>query len=130
MQSIKTKYWVTRKNPTGMVLPRAKLEAIAELAKKHNFMVLFDDIYDQIIFNREHFSLLSAPGMLDYTINLNGYSKNYAMTGWRLGFAVAPAWLIDIFGQFAINKWSCVNRVNQITAGAIYGDIEMSLPER
>lgn len=88
-------------------------------------MVLFDDIYDQIIFNKEHFSLLSVPGMLDYTINLNGYSKNYAMTGWRLGFAVAPEWLIKIFGQLAINKWSCVNRVDQITAGAIYGDVEL-----
>lgn len=90
-------------------------------------MVLFDDIYDQIIFNQEHFSLLSVPGMLDYTINLNGFSKNYAMTGWRLGFAVAPEWLIKIFGQFAINKWSCVNRVDQITAGAIYGDVEIGV---
>ncbi len=115
----------TPQNPTGMVLPRAKLEAIAELAKKHNFMVLFDDIYDQIIFGKEHFSLLSVPGMLDYTINLNGYSKNYAMTGWRLGFAVAPEWLIKIFGQLAINKWSCVNRADQIAAGAIYGDVEL-----
>ncbi|MEK9183006.1 MAG: aminotransferase class I/II-fold pyridoxal phosphate-dependent enzyme [Patescibacteria group bacterium] len=115
----------TPQNPTGMVMPRAKLEAIAELAKKHHFMVLFDDIYDQIIFNKEHFSLLSVSGMLDYTINLNGYAKNYAMTGWRLGFAVAPEWLIKIFGQLAINKWSCVNRVDQIAAGAIYGDVEL-----
>lgn len=116
----------TPQNPTGMMLTRAQLEAIAELVRKYKFMVLFDDIYDQIVFNgREHFSFLSIPGMLEYTVNLNGYSKNYAMTGWRLGFMVAPEWLIEIFGQFAINKWSCVSRANQIVAGAVFGDVEV-----
>lgn len=116
----------TPQNPTGMILSGEKLSAIAELAKKYQFMVLFDDIYDQIVFGgRKHISLLSFPGMLDYTINLNGFSKNFAMTGWRLGYVVAPAWLIEIFGRLAINKWSCVSRVNQIVAGAIFGDVEM-----
>lgn len=117
----------TPQNPTGMVLAKEKLLAIAELVKKYKFMALFDDIYDQIIFGgREHFSLLSVPGMLDYTINLNGYSKNYAMTGWRMGYVVAPKWLIAIFGQIAINKWSCINTVSQIIAGAIFGDVEIN----
>lgn len=116
----------TPQNPTGMILSQAKLEAIADLAKKYNFMVLFDDIYDQIVFRgRSCFSLLSVPGMLERTINLNGYSKDFAMTGWRLGYIVAPAWLIEIFGKLAINKWSCVNRVNQIVAGAIFGPVEV-----
>ena len=116
----------TPQNPTGMMLSQEKLEAIAKLAKEYKFMILFDDIYDQIVFgNRKHFSLLSIPGMLDYTINLNGYSKDYAMTGWRVGFIVAPKWLIEIFGVLAINKWSCVSRVNQIVAGAIFGDVEL-----
>jgi aspartate/methionine/tyrosine aminotransferase len=116
----------TPQNPTGMMMGKEQLTHVAELAKKYNFMVLFDDIYDQITFNnREHFSLLSIPGMLERTINLNGFSKNYAMTGWRLGFIVAPEWLIEIFGRLAINKWSCVNKVHQIVAGVVYGDVEL-----
>ncbi|MEK7213257.1 MAG: pyridoxal phosphate-dependent aminotransferase [Patescibacteria group bacterium] len=116
----------TPQNPTGMMMSREKLEAIAKLAKKYNFFVLFDDIYDQIVFGgREHFSLLSVPGMLERTVNLNGLSKDYAMTGWRLGFAIAPEWLIEVFGLLAINKWSCVNRVDQIAAGVIYGEVDL-----
>ncbi len=116
----------TPQNPTGMMISKEKMEQIAELVKKYKFFVIFDDIYDRIVFDgREHFSFLSIPGMLDYTINLNGYSKNYAMTGWRLGFIIAPEWLIEIFGRLAINKWSCVCRVNQIVAGAVYGDLEV-----
>ena len=116
----------TPQNPTGMVIGKEKLEQIAELVKKYKFMVLFDDIYDQITFGgKESFSFLSIPGMLDYTVNLNGYSKNFAMTGWRVGFMIAPTWLIEIFGRLAINKWSCVSRVNQIVAGTIFGDVEL-----
>ncbi|MBI5731775.1 MAG: aminotransferase class I/II-fold pyridoxal phosphate-dependent enzyme [Candidatus Magasanikbacteria bacterium] len=116
----------TPQNPTGLVLSREILEKIAALAKRRHFMVLFDDIYDKIVFgSRQHVSLLSIPGMLDYTINLNGYSKVFAMSGWRLGYLVAPAWLIEIFGKLAINKWSCVSRVNQIVAGAIFGEMEV-----
>jgi len=116
----------TPQNPTGMIIEKEKLEAIAELVKKYKFMVLFDDIYDQILFDgRKHFSFLSIPGMLDWTINLNGYSKNFAMTGWRIGFIVAPEWLIEIFGKFAINKYTCASRVNQIVAGTIFGDVDL-----
>jgi len=116
----------TPQNPTGMIMPKEKLEQVAELVKKYNFFVIFDDIYDQITFGgRKHFSLISIPGMLDWTINLNGYSKNYAMTGWRLGFVVAPQWVIEIFGRLAINKWSNVNKMEQIVAGAIYGDVDL-----
>ncbi len=116
----------TPQNPTGMMLDRETQEAIAELVKKYKFFVLFDDIYDQIVFGgRRHFSFISIPGMLDWTINLNGYSKDYAMTGWRLGFIIAPEWLIEIFGRLAINKWSNVNRMEQIVAGAIFGEVEL-----
>ncbi|KKQ39471.1 MAG: Aspartate aminotransferase [Candidatus Magasanikbacteria bacterium GW2011_GWA2_37_8] len=125
-QNIKLLIINTPQNPTGMMLDREILEQVAELVKKYKFFVLFDDIYDQITFGgRKHFSFLSIPGMLDYTVNLNGFSKNYAMTGWRLGFIVAPAWLIEIFGRMAINKWSNVNKVQQIVAGAIYGDVDL-----
>lgn len=123
---VKLLFLNTPQNPTGMIMNRTTLSAVAELAKQNKFMVVFDDIYDQIIFDGyEHFSLLSIPGMLDYTINLNGCSKNYAMTGWRVGFVIAPEWLIEIFGQLAVNKWSCVSRVNQIVAGTIFGDVEL-----
>ncbi len=114
----------TPQNPTGMMITRAKQEAIAELVKKYKFFVLYDDIYDLITFGgRKHFSFLSISGMLDWTININGCSKDYAMTGWRLGFIIAPEWLTEIFGRLAINKWSNVSRVNQIVAGAIFGDV-------
>lgn len=116
----------TPQNPTGMIIGREKLEAIAELVRKYKFFVIFDDIYDQIVFGgKKAFSFLSIPGMLDWTINLNGYSKNYAMTGWRLGFIIAPEWVIEIFGRLAINKWSNVNRMEQIVAGAIFGDVTL-----
>lgn len=116
----------TPQNPTGMMISREKQEAIAELVKKYKFFVLYDDIYDRIVFDgREHFSFLSIPGMLDWTVNINGYSKNFAMTGWRLGFVIAPEWLIEIFGRLAINKWSNVNRMEQIVAGAIFGEVEL-----
>ncbi len=125
-QNIKLLFLNTPQNPTGMMMPREKLKMVAELAMKHKFMVVFDDIYDQITFgDKKHFSLLSVPGMLDYTINLNGCSKNYAMTGWRLGFIIAPEWLIEIFGQLAVNKWSCVSSFNQIVAGTIFGDVDL-----
>jgi len=125
-QQIKLLVINTPQNPTGMMMPKETLEKVAELVKKHQFFVIFDDIYDQIVFGgRKHFSFLSIPGMLDWTVNLNGYSKNYAMTGWRLGFTVAPAWLIEIFGRLAINKWSNVNKMEQIVAGAIYGDVDL-----
>lgn len=116
----------TPQNPTGMVMPEETIAAIAELAKKHRFFVLFDDVYDRIVFGgRRHVSLLSMPGMLDWCINLNGLSKDYAMTGVRIGFVIAPAWLIEIFGRLAINKWGCVSRVHQIVAGTVFGDMEV-----
>ncbi|MFA6547490.1 MAG: aminotransferase class I/II-fold pyridoxal phosphate-dependent enzyme [Candidatus Magasanikbacteria bacterium] len=125
-QNVKLLIINTPQNPTGMLLPKEKLEKIAELVKKYKFMVLFDDIYDQIVFGgKKHFSFLSIPGMLDYTINLNGFSKNFAMTGWRLGFIIAPIWVIEIFGKLAINKYTCVPRFNQIVAGTIFGDMEL-----
>ncbi|MBT3949297.1 pyridoxal phosphate-dependent aminotransferase [Candidatus Parcubacteria bacterium] len=116
----------TPQNPTGMVIGRNDLEQIAKLVEKYNIMVLFDDIYDQIIFDgAEHVSFLSLPGMQERTINLNGFSKNFAMTGWRMGFIVAPEWVIEVFGKFAINKYTCVSKFNQIVAGAIFGDVEL-----
>lgn len=125
-ENIKLLFLNTPQNPTGMMMGETKLRQVAALAQKYRFMVVFDDIYDQITFDgQKHFSILSIPGMLDYTINLNGCSKNYAMTGWRVGFVIAPEWLIEIFGQLGVNKWSCVSRTNQIVAGTIFGDVDL-----
>jgi len=81
----------TPNNPTGAVMDREELEAIADLAKHKEFLVLSDELYEKIIFDsKEHVSIGSLPGMEDLTITVNGFSKAYAMTGWRLGYLAAP----------------------------------------
>src|SRR5206468_11558914 len=76
-------------NPTGGVLTRADLEAIAALAIRHDLWVMADEIYGRILYDgAEHVSIASLPGMAERTIVLDGFSKTFAMTGWRLGYAV------------------------------------------
>jgi len=82
-------------NPTGISLDKATLEAVAKLAIKHNLIVISDEIYSAISFDRQHISILSIPGMKERTIYLNGFSKSHAMTGWRLGFIGGPEHLVD-----------------------------------
>ncbi len=77
-------------NPTGAVLERETLEAIAKVVKKHDILVISDEIYDRLIYDTEHVCVASLPGMWERTILLGGFSKAYAMTGWRLGYAAAP----------------------------------------
>jgi len=97
----------TPHNPTGAVLSRADIEGIAELAQKHDFWLLADEIYSRILYGGEHFSILSLPGMAERTILLEGHSKTFAMTGWRLGFGVAPKPVADMMAKFATNCNSC-----------------------
>jgi len=82
-------------NPTGGVLAKDDIRSIAELAQKYNIIVLSDEVYECIIYEGEHYSVASLPGMMDRTILLSGFSKAYAMTGWRLGYAVMPPELVD-----------------------------------
>ncbi|MBI5581673.1 MAG: pyridoxal phosphate-dependent aminotransferase [Deltaproteobacteria bacterium] len=83
-------------NPTGRVLTRDELNVVARSAQEHGYWVLSDEIYEHIIYdNRQHISLASLPGMHDLTVTLNGMSKAYAMTGWRLGYLGAPASLCE-----------------------------------
>jgi len=77
-------------NPTGCVIPRRTLEQIAKIAIENDLMVLSDEIYEGIIYEGEHVSMASLPGMFERTITVSGLSKTYAMTGWRLGWAIAP----------------------------------------
>lgn len=86
-------------NPTGAVLERTTLEEIAQVAQKHDILVISDEIYDRLVYDIEHTCFASLPGMWERTILLGGFSKAYAMTGWRLGYAAAPP---EILG--AMNK--------------------------
>ncbi len=105
-------------NPTGGVLTRTDIERIAELAIRHDLWVLADEIYGRILYDgAEHVSIASLPGMAERTIVLDGFSKTFAMTGWRLGYAVVPPSLIKMFGQLIINTISGVATFAQ--AGAV-----------
>lgn len=78
-------------NPTGAVLSKEELEEIAEVVKKHNLIVISDEPYETILYDdKQHYSIASFPGMFEKVITVNSFSKTYAMTGWRVGYAVAP----------------------------------------
>ncbi len=84
-------------NPTGAVMEREDLEAVAEVLRDTNVMVLSDEIYAELNYGlRPHVSIASLPGMAERTIVVNGFSKSYAMTGWRLGYACGPEPIIKI----------------------------------
>ena len=92
-------------NPTGAVMEKKDLEAVAEVIKKHDLFVLSDEIYCELTYLEKHVSIASLPGMRDRTIVVNGFSKSHAMTGWRLGYAYGPAEIIKQMlkiHQFAI----------------------------
>ena len=94
-------------NPTGGVLEEDDIRSIAEIAQKYNITVLSDEVYEHIVYEGKPFSIASLPGMLDRTILLNGFSKTYAMTGWRLGYAVMPPELIEPVVRLIANSVSC-----------------------
>ena len=92
-------------NPTGAIMERKDLEAIAEVIEKHDLFVISDEIYSELNYNGEHVSIVCLPGMKERTILINGFSKAFAMTGWRLGYATGPAAIIrqmTKIHQFAI----------------------------
>jgi len=108
--SNKTKVVVinTPHNPTGGVLLRSDLERIAELAHKYDFLVMSDEIYSRNFYEGEFLSISELPGMKERTIIVDGFSKAYAMTGWRLGYAILPADLAPAVTLFNNNTFSCV----------------------
>jgi aspartate aminotransferase len=96
-------------NPTGGVLTRGDLERIADLAIRRDLWVLADEIYGRILYDgAEHVSIASLPGMAERTIVLDGFSKTFAMTGWRMGYAIVPDALVKTYGQLIINTISGV----------------------
>jgi len=103
-------------NPTGGTLTRRQLEEIARVARNHNLLVLTDEIYSELTFDGEHVSIASLPGMLERTIFLHGFSKAYAMTGFRIGYACGPAVLIE--AMMRIHQYSilCASIISQDAA--------------
>ncbi|MFT7596152.1 MAG: aspartate aminotransferase [Paracoccaceae bacterium] len=98
-------------NPCGGITPKAEVDAlVAGLADHPDVAVMSDEIYDQMLYDgEEHVSLLTYPEIRDRLILLNGWSKTYAMTGWRMGYSVWPDGLYDKARKLAVNAWSCVN---------------------
>jgi aspartate/methionine/tyrosine aminotransferase len=117
-------------NPTGGVTPKAEVDKfVAGLEKWPNVAVMSDEIYDQMTYDGEtHVCLLSYPSIRDRLILLNGWSKTYAMTGWRLGYAVWPGKLYDYARKLAVNLYSCVNAPTQFAGlAALQGPQDASI---
>lgn len=94
-------------NPTGGVIPAEDIKVIADLVRDRDLVVLSDEIYSRIYYDEKPFSIASLPGMQEKTIILDGFSKIYAMTGWRLGYGVMPTWLVDPVNKLMVNSNSC-----------------------
>jgi len=103
-------------NPTGTVFSNAALAGIAKLAVKHDLWVLSDEIYARILFGGEYQSISVLPGMVDRTVIIDGFSKSFAMTGWRLGYAVAPVPVIDAMDLLVLNTFTCTAEFTQVAA--------------
>jgi len=113
--SPKTKMLVLNspQNPTGGMIPAEDIRAIAELVRDRDLMVLSDEIYSRIYYGEAPVSIASLPGMLEKTIILDGFSKTYAMTGWRMGYGVMPEWLVDAVNKLMVNSNSCTATFTQ-----------------
>src|SRR6202035_2902145 len=103
-------------NPTGTVFTDATLSQIADLAKKHDLWIIADEIYARILFSGTYKSIWSLPGMAERTVIIDGFSKSFAMTGWRLGYAVAPQRVIDAMDLLVLNTFTCAAEFTQIAA--------------
>jgi len=103
-------------NPTGTVFSESAIQQIAELATKHDLWVLTDEIYARILFCGEYQSIWSLPGMAERTVIIDGFSKSFAMTGWRLGYAVAPVQVIDAMDLLVLNTFTCAAEFTQVAA--------------
>jgi aspartate aminotransferase len=113
--SAKTKLLILNSphNPTGGVIPAADIRAIAEMVRDRDLIVLADEIYSRIYFDEAPLSITTIPGMLEKTIILDGFSKTYAMTGWRMGYGVMPQWLVDPVNKLMVNSNSCTASFTQ-----------------
>jgi aspartate/methionine/tyrosine aminotransferase len=110
-------------NPTGGIIPKKDLARIANLAQRHDFLILSDEIYSRILYSGEYESLFGLPGMKERTILLDGFSKIYAMTGWRLGYGIMPVDLAQQVCKLQTNSNSCTATFTQMAGvEALTGD--------
>jgi aspartate aminotransferase len=110
-------------NPTGGVIPEAGLRAIADVAARQGIPVLADEIYSEILYEGQHVSIAAMPGMEPHAIVLDGFSKTYAMTGWRLGYGIMPAPLAQVVAKLQTNAVSCTATFTQKAGiAALRGD--------
>ncbi len=115
-------------NPTGTVFNEATLLQIAELARKHDLWVIADEIYARILFTGEYKSIWTLPGMAERTVIIDGFSKSFAMTGWRLGYAVAQTRVIDALDMLVLNTFTCTAEFTQVAAIEALLDITSAVP--
>src|ERR1700716_1552088 len=115
-------------NPTGTVFSDAVLEKLAELATKHDLWVLSDEVYARILFGGECKSIWALAGMAERTVIIDGFSKSFAMTGWRLGYAVAQKHVIDAMDMLVLNTFTCTAEFSQVAAIEALQDITGAVP--
>ena len=126
----RTKVLITNSpgNPTGTVYADAVQRRLAELAVEHDLYVLSDEIYARIVYGERCRSMRSYPGMAARTLIIDGFSKSFAMTGWRLGYTVAPPPLVDALNMLAVNSYTCVAEFTQHAAIEALRDREQATP--
>lgn len=126
----RTKILITNSpgNPTGTVYTDEVQRGIAELAVKHDLYVLSDEIYARIIYGDKFISMLSYPGMEERTLIIDGFSKSFAMTGWRLGYTVAPAHIVPALNMLTVNSYTCVAEFTQYAAIEALQDRQRATP--
>jgi aspartate/methionine/tyrosine aminotransferase len=115
-------------NPTGTVFSDGVIAQIAELAKKHDLWVIADEIYARILFGGEYKSIWALPGMAERTVIIDGFSKSFAMTGWRLGYAVAQKHVIDALDMLVLNTFTCTAEFSQVAAIEALRDSTNAVP--
>jgi aspartate aminotransferase len=115
-------------NPTGTVYTDDVQRALANLAVKHDLWVLSDEIYARIIYGGEYLSMLRYPGMAERTLIIDGFSKSFAMTGWRLGYTVAPAEVVPALAMMVVNTYTCTAEFTQHAAIDALRDREGNTP--
>ncbi len=104
-------------NPTGAVASRETLQEVLNIAERHDLIVISDEIYDQLVYDWQHVSFASLPGAWDRTLTLGGFSKDYAMTGWRIGFAAAPADILK--GLLRIHQYTIMSAPTMAQSAAL-----------
>jgi aspartate/methionine/tyrosine aminotransferase len=115
-------------NPTGTVYTDEVQRRLAELAVRHDLLVLSDEIYARVIYGGQYLSLMNYPGMEERTLIIDGFSKSFAMTGWRLGYTVAPPRIVPALHMLAVNSYTCVAEFSQYAAIEALKDREGATP--